>query len=202
MITNETFAAHGGHDLTLFDRNNDEDPAAARSYKLLKKCTIAELINLIAEDCGADSRRIRLWCMVNRQNKTTRPDVPIMDLDQTVEEAHIKSAGSKTQDLRLWAENAEYVDSKGHAVWPSHQVAKEMSAPIKSDEIVIFLKWFNVDNQSLSGCGHIYISNQRRVEELVPIILKRMGWPEDTKLKLYEVSLDLFLIGASVLTLQ
>ncbi|KAI9647182.1 ubiquitin-specific protease ubp15 [Ciborinia camelliae] len=186
VITNETYAAHGGHDLTMFDRSYDEDPAAAKSFKLLKKCTIRELIKLIAEDSGGDPRGLRVWCMVNRQNKTTRPDVPLMDMDQSIEEAHLKLAGSKTQELRLWAEPAEAIDSMGNAIWPTHQLTKEGSSPSRSDEILLFLKWFDVDTQSLSGRGHVYISSQRRVEELAPIILKRMGWPEDTKLKLYE----------------
>ncbi|KAA8574255.1 hypothetical protein MFRU_001g00100 [Monilinia fructicola] len=186
VITNETYAAHSGHDLTLFDRSYDEDPAAAKSFKLLKKCTIGELIKIIAEDCRVDPRRLRVWCMVNRQNKTTRPDVPIMDLNQTIEDAHMKLAGSKTQELRLWAEYATAVDSNGDAVWPAHQLAKEGSSPTRSDEIVIFLKWFDVEAQALSGCGHVYISNQKKVEELGPLILERMRWPEDTKLKLYE----------------
>lgn len=186
VITSETYAAHGGHDLTMFDRSHEEDPAAAKSYKLLKKCTIKELIDVIGQDTGVDPRRLRVWFMVNRQNKTTRPDTPVMDFNQTIEDAHLKLAGSKTQELRLWAETAETVDSNGDAVWATHQLAKEGSSPNRSDEIVIFLKWFNVDAQSLVGCGHIYISNQRRVEELAPFILRRMGWPEDTKLKLYE----------------
>lgn len=187
MITQETYAAHGGHDLTVFDRSHDEDPAAAKSYKLLKKCTIRELIKVIGKDTGTDPRRLRVWFMVNRQNKTTRPDTPVLDYDQTIEEAHLKLAGSKTQELRLWAETAETVDSNGDAVWPAHPLVKEGSSPSRSDEIVIFLKWFNVDTQSLVGCGHIYISSQSKVEELAPFILKRMNWPEDTKLKLYEV---------------
>ncbi|ATZ51944.1 Bcubp15 [Botrytis cinerea B05.10] len=186
VITQETYAAHGGHDLTVFDRSHDEDPAAAKSYKLLKKCTIRELIKVIGKDTGTDPRRLRVWFMVNRQNKTTRPDTPVLDYDQTIEEAHLKLAGSKTQELRLWAETAETVDSNGDAVWPAHPLVKEGSSPSRSDEIVIFLKWFNVDTQSLVGCGHIYISSQSKVEELAPFILKRMNWPEDTRLKLYE----------------
>lgn len=189
MITSDTFAAHGGHDLTTFDRSHEEDPAAAKSYKLLRKMKIRDLIDVIAQDTGADPRRLRVWSMVNRQNKTTRPDVPVMDFNQTIEEAHVKLAGSKTQELRLWAEDAQTIDANGNAVWPTHQSAEEGSPQPRSDEIVIFLKWFNVESQSLVGCGHIYISNQRRVEELAPLILERMKWPEDTKLKLYEVRL-------------
>jgi len=135
-----------------------------------------------------------MWCMVNRQNKTTRPDQPIIDPSQTIEDAHSKLAGSKTQDLRLWAEAAEEVSSDGNPIWPAYQTLQNGVIP-KSDLIVLFLKWFDVDEQALKGAGHIYISKEKKVEDLVPAILKRMGWPEKSsggdrlKLKLYEVSL-------------
>ncbi|PQE28539.1 ubiquitin carboxyl-terminal hydrolase protein [Rutstroemia sp. NJR-2017a WRK4] len=184
VITEDTFHAHGGIDLTLFDQNHENDPAAARSYRLLRKSTIKELTERIAEDVSTEPRMLRLWCMVNRQNKTTRPDQPILDANQTIEEAHLKLAGSKTQELRLWAEAAQEFDADGAPIWPTYQASN--GAPARTDLIVLFLKWFDVDAQRLVGCGHIYISKERKVEDLAPIILKRMEWPDNTHLKLFE----------------
>jgi ubiquitin carboxyl-terminal hydrolase 7 len=132
--------------------------------------------------------------MVNRQNKTVRPDQPVPDPDMTIEEVFHRYSGSKLAELRLWAEVAEEIDSNGDAIWPNTPVG----SPPKTDNILLFLKWFDIENQVLRGAGHIYIGKERKVEELVPLILKIMRWPEKsssgerTSLKLYEVSQQYF----------
>ena len=196
MITDDTYRAYGGTDLTVFDVKHDVDPAAARSYRLLRKTTVKELAAKVAQDTGVDPRQIRLWCMVNRQNKTVRPDAPILEVNTTIEEVHLKLSGNKQQELRLWGELAEEVTPEGDAIWPTFQNLQNGSGGIpKTDLIVIFLKHFDVETQALAGAGHIYISREKKVEELVPAILKKMQWPEKlpngekTQLRLFEVCL-------------
>lgn len=167
--------------------------------------TIKEFAARVGEDIDVDPRRIRFWCMVNRQNKTVRPDQPILDDKMSVEEAHLKLVGSKQQDLRLWTEVAEEITPEGEAVWPSYTPNSPASpnglnTPLKNDLILLFLKWFDVENQVLKGVGHIYISKEKKVEELVAPILKKLGWPErneageKTQLKLFEVC-DMLIIS-------
>lgn len=111
----------------------------------------------------------------------------------SIEDAHAKLAGSKSTELRLWAEMAEEVTPEGEAIWPSYQGSLTNGSSPKSDLIVIFLKWFDVEQQSLKGVGHIYISKEKKVEELVPAILKKMNWEEklpsgeNLQLRLFEV---------------
>jgi ubiquitin carboxyl-terminal hydrolase 7 len=187
VITDESYRAHGGTDLTAFDLNPETEPSAARFYRLLRKSTIKQLIDMVGEDTGTDPRRIRLWCMVNRQNKTIRPDTPIVESDFTIEETQQRLVGSKSADLRLWAEVADNVNSEGDAIWPATPGLQNGSP--KTDLIVLFLKYFDVDQQTLNGAGHIYISKEKKVEDLVPVIIRKMGWPEKPKLqlKLFEV---------------
>ena len=193
MITDDTYRAYGGTDLTVFDVKHDVDPAAARSYRLLRKTTVKELAARVAQDTRCDPRRIRLWCMVNRQNKTVRPDAPILEVNTTIEEVHLKLSGNKQQELRLWAEFAEEATPDGDAIWPTFQNVHNGTIGLpKTDLIVIFLKHFDLEKQALSGAGHIYISREKKVEELVPAILKKMQWPEKLngdklQLKLFEV---------------
>lgn len=136
---------------------------------------------------------MRVWCMVNRQNKTVRPDAPITDPDMTIEEAHHKLSGSKTQDLRLWAESLDETSS-GAELRASTNSPGPNGTISRTDIIVLFLKWFDVEKQTISGAGHIYISRDKKVEELVPEIMRKMGWSEKTEsgerlqLKLFEVS--------------
>jgi len=81
----------------------------------------------------------------------------------------------------------EDVTPEGDPIWPGHQSLQNGNLP-KSDLIVLFLKHFDVEKQSLEGIGHIYISKEKKVEDLVPAILKKMGWTEKQQLRLFEVS--------------
>lgn len=148
-----------------------------------------DLVNEIAADLEQDPRRIRPWIMVNRQNRTIRPDQPVMDLRPTVEETYSRAAAHRDQALRLWVEVAEEVNSEGAAVWPTYPGLPN-GVVVKNDLILLFLKWFDVEGQTLRGVGHVYISKEKKVEELIPTIMKRMGWEKlasDEKIQLWEV---------------
>jgi ubiquitin carboxyl-terminal hydrolase 7 len=191
-VTDDTFRAYSGTDLTIWDLKHESDPSGPRLYRLLRKSTIQELIETIAEDTGNDPKRIRIWCMVNRQNKTVRPDVPITELDISIEEANQKHGGTKTQDLRIWAELLEEPGPGVEPIAPTHNILASGTLA-KTDVIALFLKWFDIENQALTGAGHVYISKDKKVEDLVPEILKKMRWPERSEsgerqqLKLFEV---------------
>lgn len=189
VITEATFQHHGGTDLTTFEASPEQDLAAPRVYRLLRSATMHDVVAEVADDIGQDPRRIRLWIMVNRQNKTIRPDQPVMDLRPTVEETYNRATAHRDASLRLWAEVAEEVNADGDAIWPTYQ-GQSNGVIVKNDLILLFLKWFDIETQSLKGVGHVYISKEKKVEELVPIIMKRMGWgdklPSDEKIQLWE----------------
>jgi len=152
-----------------------------------------DLVDNIAADIGKDAKHIRLWIMVNRQNKTIRPDQPVMDLRPTVEDAYNRAAAHRDQALRVWVEAAEEINADGEAVWATYQ-GQSNGVIVKNDLILLFLKWFDVDSQTLRGIGHTYISKEKKVEELIPVIMKKMGWGEklsnDEKVQLWEASCE------------
>lgn len=190
VITEATFQAHGGTDLTVFDAQPDQDPAAPRFYRLLRTANMQDLVNQVAGDIGQDPKRVRPWIMVNRQNKTIRPDQPVMDLRPTIEETYNRAAAHRDQALRVWVEVAEEVNEEGEAIWPTYQ-GQSAGVIVKNDLILLFLKWFDIESQTLRGVGHVYISKEKKVEDLVPIIMKRMKWgdklPSDERIQLWEV---------------
>lgn len=53
---------------------------------------------------------------------------------------------------------------------------------------MIFLKRFDVQRQTLTGAGKVFVNKSQKVAELCPLICERMGWAPTTPLKLYEVS--------------
>lgn len=179
------------------------DPAAPRLYKERRVTQTQHLVSKIATDLGIDRRQVRLWVMVNRQNKTIRPNQPIMDLRPTVEETFRHALVHGDPSLRVWAEVAEEVDAEGDAVWPTYQ-RQLTGGVVKKDLVLLFLKCFDPDVQILRGVGHVYTSKEKKVEELVPLIMKKMGWgerlPPDNKILLWEVRAHPIVLARTSLT--
>lgn len=182
VVTEETYRSYGGVDLTAWDQ------ASSKHFRVLRKSTLQQLAEKVGEGMGCEPIRIRFWNMVNRQNKTNRPDLPINDPSVTVESIQQKAIGSKNAELRLWAEASEEVDENGLPMWPAHLPGKQQSGLIsRSDLIVLFLKHFDIENQTLSGAGHIYIKREKKVEDLGNAIIEKMRWSKEAQLKLFEV---------------
>jgi ubiquitin carboxyl-terminal hydrolase 7 len=81
---------------------------------------------------------------------------------------------SKAQDLKLYLEVLD----------PAHEA---QPAESKEGQLMIFVKYFDVSDQSLAGIGHFYVHRGQKVGEVIPLINARMNFPENTPLKLYEV---------------
>ncbi|KAM3563440.1 hypothetical protein MY1884_001258 [Beauveria asiatica] len=187
VITNQTFRSYGETDMGRFD-NDTEEESAPRSYRLKKSTVMEDFVQKVAHDIGEDPRKVRLWLMVNRQNKTIRPDQPVMDLTLTAEETYARSAAHRDSSLRLWAEVATEVDNDGEAIWPSYQAPAANGS--KEDTILLLLKYFDVEKQELRGVGHIYMAKDKKIEDMVPLIHAAMGWEaklaDDERLLLWE----------------
>lgn len=79
VASDPQFRAHQGFDLAVLDEKNPHREAAPVNYKMLKTATIEDLTRQVAENLGAEPENLRLWVMVNRQNRTVRPDQPLME---------------------------------------------------------------------------------------------------------------------------
>lgn len=156
--------------------------STAKAYRLLRSTTLATLNEMLATDLGVDEDLVRPWGLVGRQNGTLRPDTPLVWPSRTIEEA--ASTLQVRAPLRIWTEIAER-DSEGKPDFLDHETlmdTKNASAPI-----LLFLKYFDAKSQILKGRGNIFIQKHRRISDLGPMILSRMGWSGETQLKLYEV---------------
>lgn len=168
VIDENNFKQYQGFDLTDWNANAEE-PFAPRQYRILRASTVADFVKQLAEERKLPSEHCRLWAMVNRQNKTVRPDQPIMETSDTIEAIYSR-VGTKERPFRLWLERAETFED-GKAVWPEYGASGTTNA-----KILIFLKYFDVDAQSLMGMGHLYMSKHSKVSDLVSNITSIMGW--------------------------
>lgn len=85
IITDQTFKGHQGFDLATFEDKNI--PASELdNFRVLKTETYKTFKQRIAQHYKYPEHQFRLWVLVNRQNKTVRPDSPIEDMDGTQSE--------------------------------------------------------------------------------------------------------------------
>ncbi|CAZ81196.1 unnamed protein product [Tuber melanosporum] len=179
VITESQFKAHQGFDLTSWDDKDQPEEAQPRHYRVLKASLVKDLVEKVAADIRVDPGNVRLWIMVNRQNKTVRPDQPITMPEMSIEDASNKH-NNKSSDFRLWAEVATET-KPGKNLEPWAQARDSNSA-----WIVVFLKRYDPESQTLRGVGHLYMRKNDKVAELIPAILTEMNWPQNTLLRLYE----------------
>ena len=169
MVTEDNFKAHQGFDLTDWDPDEATD-STPKAHRVLRSSTVAEFAKTLAESQRLPPEQVRLWVMVNRQNKTIRPDQPLPDPEMTIDEAYSKYGG-RDKSFRLFLERASQVE-EGKPVWPDVQPPNTAI----NQPMLIFLKYFDAEAQILKGAGHIYVKKQCKVAELVPMILQLMGW--------------------------
>jgi ubiquitin carboxyl-terminal hydrolase 7 len=77
-----------GFDLAICDDKDDPEGALPIQFKFKKGKKLRELQEYIAAQEGCSADQLRLWVMVNRQNKTVRPDQPLLDLDRSRSAPH------------------------------------------------------------------------------------------------------------------
>ena len=86
VITDETFKLHQGFDLATFD-DRTVPATELPSYRVAKAQPFVDFRAQLAREHGYRPEEVRLWVLVNRQNKTVRPDAPVMDSDPTMSTA-------------------------------------------------------------------------------------------------------------------
>lgn len=193
IITQETFQRHGHFDLGNVSNTELSDSEPALTYRGLRVDPASTIIAHVAEVTKTDPRRIRIWQMVKRQNTTIRPDTPVMDTSVSLLELQQRSnpqPSYRDVPLKLWAEVAEEVDADGNAIWPTPAPITTNGVVLRNDLILLFLKQFDAEKQTLRGICHVYLHKDKKVEEVTAFIMKKMGWgdklPSDERLVLWE----------------
>ena len=238
VIDAETFRHHEGVDLANFDPADKEAAEWIHPYRVRRDLTWAGLYHDLAQANNLPKDHIRIWHLVNRQNKTVRPDVPIPPDPQITIEAWLKSGSTPhAADLRLYLEKAEDIwhptiigplprrsvpptppppppayadehttkpelDTTTSSINSSRSLSNgvgELETTNGSQEqtvdwpdvgraigvynsrhdaalILIFLKWFDVENQHLRGQRSIYVNRQDKTAKLLPVIAEMMDW--------------------------
>ncbi|KAI6117686.1 hypothetical protein EDD16DRAFT_995965 [Pisolithus croceorrhizus] len=170
VITDDTYARYEGFDLATFDEKSWPQ-LNLPSFCVLKQEPYNVFKSRVAAHFQLPANKFRLWVLVNRQNKTIRPDVPIPDKKPSLTVEVIRNdMAARTNDLHLYLD--VITGPSKPAPPPGH--------------IMIFLKHFDTSKQTLLGVGKVYVSRNGRVQDLYFIINERMGWSPGAPLRLYE----------------
>ncbi|PKC11352.1 putative ubiquitin-specific processing protease 21 [Rhizophagus irregularis] len=176
IVTAEKFKVHQGFDLANFD-DRQYPLSDVFTYKILKADTYGSFKEHVARSFNIPTEQVRFWVLVNRQNKTVRPDAPIADAltNTSMEEIHAKMT-SRQNEMKLYMEVADK-PINGKTWFPTVPEA---------NHIMVFLKYFDPDKQALEGLGHLYIQKFGKVGDITRVLCEKKEFPPDTPLKIYE----------------
>lgn len=183
VATEENFKVHQGFDIVPWKGDLDS-PAYPKSYRILRATPVSSFTAQVAEELNCEPEMLRPWAMVNRQNGTIRPDCVIEFPAMSVEDAANKY-GTKIHSFRLWMERAIGKDEEGKPVWGDAKV--DLKAIPNNRAIMLFLKHFDPEAQTLVGAATFYAAWHDKVQDISAQILEVMDWPSGTSFKLTEV---------------
>ncbi|CCV00636.1 unnamed protein product [Malassezia sympodialis ATCC 42132] len=176
IVTEEIFQRHQGFDIATLD-DRSLRPTDVPTFRVMKNEPAISFKARLAQHFNLPPHLVRLWVLVNRQNKTIRPDavMPENDPALTLDVVRERMA-SRQHDLRLFME----------LIHPTSLAMRHYDPDTPGNAIMVFLKYFDTSRQSLLGVSRMYVQRQMKVGDLVPTINELMRWPPSTHVKLYE----------------
>ncbi|CAG8737552.1 19364_t:CDS:10, partial [Gigaspora margarita] len=170
IVTPDTFSRHQGFDLANFD-DRQYPISEVPQFKVLKSETYGNFKHMAAKQFGYPAEQIRFWVLVNRQNKTVRPDTPITDnfLAMTMEEIHTKMA-ARQNELKLFLEVAD----------------KPINGKVMLNVVPATRRKFPHHGFPQILQPRYAISRFGKVGEIIPILCEKKEFPSHTPLKIYE----------------
>jgi ubiquitin carboxyl-terminal hydrolase 7 len=168
IATEDHFKAHQGFDIVPWkaDVATTYD-SVSRRQQVLKSKAVGQFVTEWATGTGTDPRLFQPRAMEHRDNGTVRPGEVIMEPEMSVAAA-FKRYGLRNHVFIIYMEKTE-----------EKKVTRRC-------QIVLFLKHFDVEKQTLFGIGQFYADQQDQGAELAPKICEMLRWPAGTPFKMFE----------------
>ena len=145
LATDESFEANTGFDFVRLDDRFRVEDTHVQALRVRKDQTYGEFMRELSENTGIQMGHFRLWLLVNRQNRTIRPDQPLSDSQEefelTMEKMQEKYVTDSQNTLRLYMETAKVIED-GVPVFPPPSTANGQS-------VLVFIKLFDPKTQSI-----------------------------------------------------
>ncbi|CAO3579210.1 unnamed protein product [Absidia cylindrospora] len=179
-VSDKSFENNHGLDFVNLNDDKTLDEPNCRKLRVRKDQTYGDFKKDISGEFNLYANQIRCWLLVNRQNRTIRPDSPIAetDIDSTMEDIRYRQSPNLAC-LRIYVESAIMVNAAGQPVFPP--------PPSKvAPKILVFVKLFDPFTQDIHGIGKIYASKLAKVGSVIDELNEIAGFEPGTDLVLYE----------------
>ncbi|KAI8055335.1 cysteine proteinase [Syncephalis plumigaleata] len=180
LVDDHIMKQHHGFDLVNFSSQN-WPLSPVEMLRVRKDSSYANLVKLIEEKFELkDPNSYRLWVFVNRQNRTTRPDIVLPSIQpETPIESMKEIIGLRGLEVRLYVERAgQLVDGE-----PFPAVTAK---PVPSPHILLFVKYYDPRTSTIEYVGKVYATLSNKIETIVPLLREMKGIPSTTPITLYE----------------
>ncbi|KAI8081535.1 uncharacterized protein BX664DRAFT_340645 [Halteromyces radiatus] len=180
IVSDKSFENNHGLDFVSFAEDKTMDERFCRRLHVRKDQTYGEFKQDLATELGLPITHFRPWFLVNRQNRTIRPDTPIPDeeMNSTLDDVRQRHLANQI-NLRLYIETPTIFDPYGQPAFPP--------LPSKvATKILVFIKLFDPFTQDVCGIGKMYVTKLAKVASIIESLNEMAGFAPDTELVLYE----------------
>ncbi|KAI9259633.1 hypothetical protein BDA99DRAFT_513772 [Phascolomyces articulosus] len=178
LVTDEDFHANTSFD---FVELQDRGKLPLQPHSVLKSQKYGDFLKELAKKLGKNINEFRLWLLMNRQNRTIRPETPIntdeKEMELTMDQIRHKYLNDN-QILKLYIEMATDYQN-GQPIFPP---PPSNTAP----QVLVFIKLFDPDTQEIRGIGKIYVQLMSKVGSIVDGLNEMAGFERGTPLWLFE----------------
>ena len=166
VLFEDSFEGHQGNDVY------DQEKASYRAFRVKKQATLMEFVEILSESLKYTTDQIRIWPFGLRSNQTLRPTLieSEVDLQKTIAEC---ADGSNPWNI--------FVE-----LLPPDSTLTALPPFDKDTDVLLFFKLYDPKKKKIHYCGHHYLPVTATVQDLIPILNERAGYPLDTRLTLYE----------------
>lgn len=163
-VTDDMFHGYQGNDLINWSQTR---PSV---YKVRKESTVRELEETLASSMGFPVEGIRLWVFQSRANATCRP-API----ENEREKNLWEISERETPLKILVE-----------VFDQSTPHKPLVPFRKDDQTIIFLKYFDIETDTMYYLSHIFLSQESCIGDVFQVARDKIGLGPSVSLALYE----------------
>lgn len=127
IVTDKSFETNYGFDFVQLNEKLLTEESPTRVLRVRREQTYGVFLDELSASMNIPKEHFRLWLLVNRQNRTVRPDAPIPDNEKeralTLEQIAQKYLTDHHQQvLRLYVETVQHFDNDQSVFPPASQV--------------------------------------------------------------------------------
>lgn len=184
----------GPHEKYIFYQERDLKPF---TLKALKTKLLKDVLPDVGDALGLDINKVKFWAMGYRRNGTLRPTNVLEGIqDITVDNLHQTRFNSKQAALNIWVEDiSDSILGEDKSITAKQDNLERTNVEenqklhdylVKSQKIMIMIKYFDADSQILKFLSHVRVDSRAPMNKLFETVSGSLGLPMSTEFIIYE----------------